>query len=100
MKHLIVEQRYTIAVMKKLCYKQKDIALAIEKDESVVCRELKRNCDKRNGFYHCDLAQRKYIQRQKEKPKYVKFTEEIESFVDGWLVKDFSPEQIVGRAKL
>lgn len=100
MKHLTVEQRYTIAAMKKLCYKQKDIALAIEKDESVVSRELKRNCDKRNGVYNSDLAQRKHDQRQKEKPKHIKFTNQMVTFVNSWLVKDFSPEQIVGRAKL
>ena len=100
MKHLTAEQRYTIAAMKNQFYKQKDIALAIEKDESVVSRELKRNCDKRNGLYNCDLAQRKYDQRQKQKPKHIKFTNELESFVNSWLVMDFSPEQIVGRAKL
>ena len=49
MKHLTLEQRYTISVMKEQNYKQKDIALAIEKDKSVVSRELKRNCDKRSG---------------------------------------------------
>ena len=99
MRHLTVEQRYTCC-NEKLCYKQKDIALAIEKDESIVCRELKRNYDKRNGHYNCDLVQRKYDQRQKEKPKHIKFTNELESFVNSWLVMDFSPEQIAGRTKL
>ena len=100
MKHLTVIQRYTIAAMKKLCYKQKDIALAIGKDESVVSGELNLNCDKRNGFYNSDLAQRKHDQRQKEKPKHIKFTNQVVTFVNSWLVKDFNPEQIVGRAKL
>ena len=100
MKHLTVEQRYTIAVMKKQSYMQKDIALAIEKDKSVVSRELRRNCDKRSGCYYSELAQRKYNQRQKEKPKHVTFSSEVENFVESWLEKDYSPEQIVGRAKL
>jgi IS30 family transposase len=86
--------------MKKQNYRQKDIALAIDKDKSVVSRELKRNCDKRNGGYHFELAQRKYNQRQKDKPKHIKFTKDVESFVEGLLVQDYSPEQIVGRAKL
>jgi len=41
MKHLTLEQRYTISVMKKRGYKQKDIALTIGKDKSVVSRELR-----------------------------------------------------------
>jgi IS30 family transposase len=100
MKHLTLEQRYTISVMKKQNYSQKKIALTIEKDKSVVSRELKRNCDKRNGGYNSDLAQRKYNQRQKDKPKHIKFTKKVESFAEKLLCKDYSPEQIVGRAKL
>ena len=96
MKHLTKEQRYTISVMKKQNYKQIEIALAIEKDKSVVSRELKRNCDKRSGIYNNDLAQRKYDQRQKD----IKFTSELESFFESLLNKDYSPEQISGRAKL
>ena len=100
MKHLTVEQRYTISVMKKQKYKQKDIALAIEKDKSVVSRELKRNCDKRSCSYKSDLAQRKYDQRQKDKPKHIRFTEDVKQCVDELLHKDYSPEQIAGRTKL
>ncbi|HOK36142.1 MAG TPA: hypothetical protein PLR72_02645 [Paludibacteraceae bacterium] len=46
--------------MTQQVWKQKDIALAIGKDKSVVSRELKRNCDNRNREYRADLAQRKY----------------------------------------
>ena len=59
--------------------KQKDIALAISKDKSVVSRELRRNCDKRNEKYKEDLAQRKYEKRQKDKKKHIYFTEEESS---------------------
>lgn len=100
MKHITVEQRYTISVMKKQGHNQKEIALAIEKDKSVVSRELKRNCDMRSGKYDFDLAQRKYQQRQKEKPKHISFTYEIRQHVDKFLEQDYSPEQIAGRAEL
>jgi IS30 family transposase len=98
MKHLTVEQRYTIWVMAQQGLKQKDIALAIGKDKSVVSRELSRNCDNRNREYRADLAQRKYENRQKNKPKHIRFTEEVKQYVDECLAKDFSPEQITGRA--
>ncbi len=98
MKHLTVEQRYTIWAMIQQGCKQKDIALAIGKDKSVVSRELKRNCDNRNREYRADLAQRKYENRQKNKPKHIRFTEEVKQYVDECLAKDFSPEQISRRS--
>lgn len=100
MKHLTVEQRYTICVMKKQGYAQKDIALTIGKDKSVVSRELSRNCDKRSKRYNDDLAQRKYEQRQRDKPKHIRFTEDVKQLVDELLNKDYSPEQIAGRTKI
>jgi len=100
MKHLTVEQRYTICVMKNQSYSQTDIALTIGKNKSVVLRELKRNCDLRSKKYDGDLAQRKYQQRQANKPKHIRFTETVKQLVDELLNKDYSPEQIVGRAKI
>jgi IS30 family transposase len=100
MKHLPKEQRYTISQMKNQGYLQWQIADVIGKDKSVVSRELNRICDLRNGEYKVDLAQRKYDQLQKEKPKKVQFTETVKKLVDGWLEKDDSPEQIAGRAKI
>ena len=99
MKHLTLEQRYTISQMKKQGYNQQKIAEVIGKDKSIVSRELKRNCDKRSGAYKASLAQRKYEQGQRDKPKQIKFTEAVKQLVDTWLEKDYSPEQIAGRAK-
>ncbi|MCP4107316.1 MAG: IS30 family transposase [Desulfobacteraceae bacterium] len=99
MKHITQEQRYTICVMKKQGYKQKDIAFAIGKNKSVISRELNRNSDKRSNEYKSDLAQRKYVQRQKSKPKKIRFTQTVQQLVNDWLAEDYSPEQIVGRAK-
>lgn len=96
MSHLTLEQRYTIDVMNRNGYKQKDIAKAIDKDKSVVSRELKRNRDGRSGEYGHDLAQRKYKKRQKEKPKKIRFTKEVQQNVEALLKEDYSPEQIVG----
>ncbi len=80
--------------------KQKEIADTIGKDKSVISKEIKRNCDKRNGRYNPDLAHRKYINRLKNKPKKKSFDEKVKQYVIYWLKNDYSPEQIVGRAKL
>lgn len=99
MKHLTVEERYVISMMKEEGKSQREIAPKIGKSESTVCRELARNCDKRSGKYHYQLAQQKYRKRIKEKPKHIRFTPEIKHFVESKIKDDFSPEQIVGVAK-
>jgi transposase, IS30 family len=94
MKHLTQEQRYTISVMKEKGYSQKEIGEAINKHKSTVSRELRRNCDQRSGKYTKDLAQRKYTQRQKAKPRAIKFTIEVQQYVAEKLERKWSPEQI------
>jgi transposase, IS30 family len=99
MSHITLEQRYTISTMLKKGYTQQAIALMIEKDKSIVSREIRRNMDLRSGEYRYVLAQKKYTQRMVNKPKAVLFTHEVEDYVKGNLEKDYSPEQIVGTAK-
>src|SRR5699024_3053121 len=70
--HLTQAQMYTISGIIKQNHSQTDIARTISKCKYVVCRELKRNCDKRNGEYCYDLAQRKYEERMKNKSKSIK----------------------------
>lgn len=96
MSHLTQEQRYTISCMLKKGYNQVQIAAAIGKNKSVVCREMKRNSDQRSGIYSDELANRKYAKRQKEKHKYKKFTLSMIQRVEALLREDYSPEQVVG----
>lgn len=96
MSHITESQRYTISSMLKQGYKQIEIAMAIDKDKSVISRELKRNSDSRSGIYKDELANSKYAKRQKEKHKYRKFTLEMQKEVEVLLREDYSPEQVVG----
>lgn len=100
MGQLTVEQRYTIQVLKKQGFSQKEIAKEIGKNASVVCRELQRNCDKRSGVYKAELAVKKCANRHKTKPKKKRFTDDIQQYVDCLIREDFSPEQIVGLSKI
>ena len=100
MGHLTQEQRYTIEVLRNNNYTLKEIGGIIGRDKSVICRELKRNSDNRNGVYRSDLAERKCKKRHDEKPKMQRFTLVIKEQTDAWLKEDYSPEQIVGLAKL
>ncbi len=99
MAHITQSQRYTICCMLNQGYKQVAIALAIGKDKTVISKEIKRNSDKRNGVYQYKLAQKKYLKRQKEKPKRKRFTKEIQNDIELLLRDDYSPEQVVGTLK-
>lgn len=99
MSHLTFAQRYSIAQLRQNHYTLKDIGIIIGKDKSVVSRELRRNCDLRNGFYKADLAQQKCAARHQQKPKRIYFTHEIRAHVELHIKNDFSPEQVSGTAK-
>lgn len=99
MSQITREQRYTIYSMLQSGYNQSEIAQVINKDKSVVSREIRRNADARSGHYNHDLAHRKYLKRQGYKAKPRTFTPEVEEYVRDKLRLKYSPEQIAGVAK-
>lgn len=99
MSHLNLEQRYTIETLYSEGFSQTYIASKINREKSVICKELKRNCDKRDNSYKAILAQKKCDQRHTAKPKKIYFTEEIKTHVDKYINDDYSPDQIAGFAK-
>ena len=99
MSHLTQHQRYTIQVLLLQNYSKTEIASCLGKHKTVIYREIQRNCDKRSGAYLCDLAQRKYASRIKEKKKKIIFTDQIKQTVNHLIKEDYSPEQIVGYCK-
>jgi transposase, IS30 family len=98
MKHLTKEQRHTISVMSQ-GNTQEAIASLIGVSKSTISRELKRNSDKRSGQYDCNLAQRKYENRQKHKKLKEVFTPVMKAKAKELLILGFSPEQITGRIR-
>jgi len=99
MAHLTKEQRYTISVLLEKGTSKRTIAVIIGKHHSVIYNEISRNKDERSGQYKADLAEKKYRERIKKKPKYRCFTKPIKDKVDRLLAKDYSPEQITGTCK-
>ena len=86
---LTYEQRYLIYEFLKMGYKQTEIAEAIGVNKSTISRELKRNTGKRG--YRYKQAQRR-AERRKGKTKR-RITPEDWLIIEGYLQKDFSPEQ-------
>jgi IS30 family transposase len=93
-----MKQRYEIELLRNQKYSMTKIAEIIGKNKSTISREIKRNCDQRNGVYKSELAQKKSIDRHKNKPKKISFTLAIQAYVIEKLMEDYSPEQIVGTA--
>ncbi|WP_221895318.1 helix-turn-helix domain-containing protein [Bathymodiolus japonicus methanotrophic gill symbiont] len=95
--HLCPEERYYIEIELKKGTSQNKIAEALERSQSNISREIKRNTGQR-GYRH---KQAEYFaqERHKNKPKEVKLTDEIKGIVNVRIEDDWSPEQIAGRLK-
>jgi len=97
--HLTQAQRYTISAMHKQGCTQKQIASAIEKDKSVISRELKRNANLK-GKYSFEYAQDMANLRKERMKKPRKLTAWLKNEVIKLIKQEWSPQQIEGRLKL
>ena len=84
MTQLTKEQRYTISVMHKQGFQQKEIAATINKDKSVVSRELDRNRNK-HGVYSYSHAQMQADVRKERLRKPRAFTGEVKNCVNRYM---------------
>lgn len=102
---LSLEQRYQIEALLKVGMKQKLIAAQIGVHNSTICRELKRNANKRGksaGVYNASKSHQKTQNRHRLKRKQILFTEEMKQSVAGLLADEkWSPELIsaIGKQK-
>ena len=100
MAQLTKEQRYTIFVMYKQGFSITEIAKTINKDKSVVSREIKRNSDEK-GRYRFTYAQEMADMRKERLSKPRTFMGEIENRIIRYIRDEqWSPEQIVGYCRL
>lgn len=93
-KHLTREERYSIEQMRKAGYKQKEIAILLNRSESTISREIGRNTGGR-GYRH-KQADEFANQRRFESRKRKRFTPEVQEAVEYYLREDYSPEQVTG----
>ena len=100
MGQLTLDQRYAIqqGIAEKLSHAE--IGIRIKRNRTVIWREIKRNSDARNQEYRANLAHDKAIKRHQTKTKKISFSDEIKNYVEKWIRQNYSPEQIVGRAKI
>jgi len=99
--HFTKEDRIKLDTLRTQGYFQKEIALLIGKSTSAVSRELKRN-SKADGSYRYGAAYAKAKQRQAhrnaQRHKLI-YNLSLQKKITKELKKNWSPEQIAGRAK-
>lgn len=95
---LTTEERDRIAQLHSQGAEQTEIAEAIGRAASTICRELKRN--RTGDEYYAAQAQRQAQRRRRERPIVCKMDEEkINEIVRHGLAHDWAPAQITGRMK-
>jgi IS30 family transposase len=92
---LSLEERHYIEIEHKKGTSQKDIAKALGRGQGNISRELGRNKGLRG--YRYKQANNFAQERHKTKAKATKLTEEITIIIEGYIRKDWSPEQVAGR---
>jgi len=94
-KHLSLEERHYIEFSMKNEKTLSEIGKELGRSQSTITREIARNKGRR-GYRHnqADSLARK---RHEIKPKAIKLTPDIVDIIEGYILRDWSPEQVVGR---
>jgi transposase, IS30 family len=98
-KHLTVEERDILAVLKSKGQSLREIAKALNRSPSTLCRELKRNAPPVHpGYYLPHKAQERADKRNRESHQRKRLkTDLIRRYVATQLALGWSPELIAGR---
>jgi IS30 family transposase len=100
MVHLTLEQRYKIEAYRTIGESIPEIATRLGKCRTTIWRELDRYSDKRDGLYKAEQAHRKACKNQAAKAKRSDLNDTVKSNILHYLGMKYSPEQMVGRAKI
>ena len=95
-KQLAREERYLISQLLQMGHSQRPIAAKLGRAPSTVSRELKRNATTHDGAYRHCKADRYAQARRRRCRRGPKFTPQQYATVRRYLLKKWSPKQIVG----
>ena len=95
-RQLTSEERYMLAALRRQGYNQSQIARALGRHRSTVCRELRRNSTRADGRYRASTAQERTNGRRSRSRRNSQFTAADFALVDGLLCRQWSPEQVAG----
>src|SRR5918999_2955016 len=95
-RQLIPEERYMLAALRRQGLNQAEIARAMGRHRSTVCRELRRNSTRADGRYRAFTAQERANGRRSRSRRNQRFSAEDFALVDELLRRQWSPEQVAG----
>lgn len=96
---LTTEDRYTLSALRKQKFSVAKIAKSMGRHRSTIYRELKRNSTKRRVGYTAFEADSNTRGRRRRSRRNRHYTEEHFNIVRDLLIKEWSPEQIVGHIR-
>src|SRR5919112_1936183 len=96
---LTSEERYMLAALRRQGCNQSEIARALGRHRSTVCRELRRNSTRADGRYRAFTAQERTNGRRSRSRRNQRFTPADFALVDELLGRQWSPEQVSGRLR-
>ena len=93
------EERYMLAAMRRQGLNQSEIARALGRHRSTVCREVRRNSTRADGHYRAFTAQERTNGRRSRSRRNSHFTAGDFALVDELLRRQGSPEQVAGHLR-
>jgi IS30 family transposase len=98
-RQLSPEERYMLAALRRQGLNQSEIAHALGRHRSTVCRELCRNSTRADGRYRAFTAQERTNGRRSRSRRNQRFTAADFARVDEMLRRQWSPEQVAGHLR-
>jgi transposase, IS30 family len=95
-RQLTPEERYMLAALRRQGLNQAEIARALGRHRSTVCREVRRNSTRADGHYRPFTAQERTNGRRSRSRRNLRFSAEDFALVGELLCRQWSPEQVSG----
>ena len=95
-RQLSPEERYMLAALRRQGLNQAEIARALGRHRSTVCREVRRNSTRADGHYRAFTAQERTNGRRSRPRRNGRFTAADFALIDELLRRQWSPEQAAG----
>ena len=96
---LTPDERYMLAALRMQGLTQAQMARALGRHRSTVCREFRRNCSRSDGHYRPSKAQERTNGRRSRSRRNCRFTPQDFARVEELLCRQWSPEQVSGHLR-
>jgi IS30 family transposase len=98
-RQLTPEERYMLAALRRQGLNKSQIARALGRHRSTVCREVRRNSTRADGHYRAFTAQERTNGRRSRSRRNRRFTACDLALVEELLCRQWSPEQVAGHLR-